>query len=54
MDYHDELINEIAADVLTVLARRRFFEMLDDRMCPSDPNKPRVVCQGDLASTTIC
>jgi hypothetical protein len=35
METDPELI-ESTADVLKVLARMKFFQMLDDRMCPTD------------------
>jgi hypothetical protein len=52
MDRDDELINEIAPDVLGVLARKRFFEALDDQMCPADPAQPCLSCEGTYAIST--
>jgi hypothetical protein len=52
MDRDQELINEIALDVLAVLARERFFEALDDRMCPADHAQSRVLCAGTFAIST--
>lgn len=37
MDLDDDLIDSIAPDVLKVLANKRFFEALDDQLCPTDP-----------------
>jgi hypothetical protein len=54
MENDDELIDQIAADVLGALGNKRFFDSLDDRMCPVDPAQPRLSCEGTYAiSTTI-
>jgi hypothetical protein len=52
MDLDDNLINEIASDVLSVLAARRFFELLDDRMCPADEKRLRLPCAATYAIST--
>jgi hypothetical protein len=52
MDRGDELVNEIAPDVLAVLARRGSFEALDDQLCPADGAQPRVSCEGTYARST--
>jgi Protein of unknown function (DUF2695) len=47
-------IEAIASDVLEALRRVRFFEALDDQMCPTCPAQPRALCRGSYAiSTTI-
>ena len=52
MERDEELIKAIAPDVLVVLRRERFFEILDDRMCPADPARLRAQCDGTYAMTT--
>jgi hypothetical protein len=52
MDRDDNLINEITSDVLRALAGRRFFELLDDRMCPADEERLRLPCAGTYAIST--
>jgi hypothetical protein len=51
MDSDNEL-DVIAPDVLKALENKRFFEMLDDQMCPKDATVARVLCQGTLAIST--
>jgi hypothetical protein len=46
MGPEDEFVNAIASDVLKVLAEQRFFENLDDQMCPKDSDSPRLSCTG--------
>jgi hypothetical protein len=41
----------IAADVIAVLHKNRFFELLDDRFCPSDPLQARARCEHSYANT---
>ena len=48
-----EMIGQITADILGALTRCRYFELLDDRLCPADPTQPRVRCAHSFA-TTIC
>jgi hypothetical protein len=52
MDDDDELIGEIAPDVIKVLVSQRFFEALDDQMCPADLAQPRLRCAGTYAIAT--
>ena len=52
MDADNDFINAIAPDVLKALEDKRFFDILDDQMCPKDPSSARVLCQGTLAVTT--
>ena len=40
--FDDELVYDIAPDVLAVLEQERFFE----RLCPSDPSQQREKCLG--------
>jgi len=40
-----EFVSEIAADVMVVLGKRRFFDLLDSRMCPADNRHKREYCQ---------
>jgi hypothetical protein len=50
---HDaESINAIAPDVLQVLARRLFFQLLDDQMSPADGTEKRLRCDGTYAIST--
>jgi hypothetical protein len=53
MEYDAELIKAITPDVLTVLARKRFFQVLDDQMCPVDGTEQRLHCNGTYAISTI-
>ena len=43
----DELIRDIAPDVMKCVEGARLYEALDDAMCPTDPAAPRAVCWGD-------
>ena len=52
MERDEELNNAIAPDVLVALRRERFFETLDDRMCPADPTRLRAPCDATYAMTT--
>jgi hypothetical protein len=52
MDSDNELIDGIAPDVLKVLQAKRFFDVLDDQMCPKDSTLAGVLCQGTLAIST--
>lgn len=45
-DSDDGLIQEITPDILKVLSDKRFFEVLDDLMCPDDPARSRLRCNG--------
>lgn len=54
MDRDNELINQITPNVLQVLDSRRFFEALDDMICPADSARPRASCEETYSiSTTI-
>jgi hypothetical protein len=52
MDPDEHLINEIAPDVLKVLAGKRFFEALYDEVCPVNPEQPPLLCDGTYAIST--
>jgi hypothetical protein len=52
MEHDAEIINAIAPDVLKVLARRRFIQVLDDQMCPTDGTEERLQCDGTYAIST--
>jgi hypothetical protein len=45
-------IEAIAPDVLKALEHVRFFEVLDDQMCPSDPAQPEATCHGSYVIST--
>ena len=45
-DPDDELIAVITADVMKCLVKWKFFELLDDRLCPKDESQPRATCSG--------
>jgi hypothetical protein len=51
MNFDDNLIDQIAPDVLRTLDNKRFFHLLDDQMCPEDATVARVLCQGTLATS---
>jgi hypothetical protein len=44
----EELIDSITPDVMKCLQRARFFEALDDAMCPTDTGRERAHCWGDF------
>jgi hypothetical protein len=44
-----EVIAEIAPDVMRCLVQWKFFEELDDRLCPEDQLKARERCAGNYA-----
>jgi len=50
---NDELIADITPDVMRVLESCRFFEELDDRLCPLDAAKERDKCHGDFQISSI-
>ena len=52
MEDDDGFIEAIAPDVLKALQRVRFFQALDDQMCPTDPAQPRASCQGSYTIST--
>lgn len=52
MDRDHNLISEITPDVLSVLAGKRFFELLDDQMCPANEERLRLPCRGTYAVST--
>jgi hypothetical protein len=43
----EELIDAIAPDVMKCLNGARFFQLLDDVMCPRHPTRARAPCWGD-------
>jgi hypothetical protein len=47
----EELIAEIAPDVMKCVQAARVFEALDDLFCPKDPAQPRAQCHGDYRHT---
>ena len=48
LEYPDsELIDDITPDVMRCLHGARFFEALDDALCPRDQSQPRPECHGD-------
>lgn len=49
----NELIESIAADVLKCLTVSRFFESLDEVMCPEDAGRQRVRCWGDFRNSRL-
>src|ERR1700682_608999 len=44
-----ELIADITRDVMKSLAGWKFFEKLDERLCPADQSTSRENCRGDYA-----
>ena len=48
----DQFINQIAPDVLHALEGKQFFEALDDRMSPEDPERLPVLCSGTYSIST--
>jgi hypothetical protein len=46
-----EFAESIAADVLSVLKQKRFFELLDDRFCPASAQLPHAQCVHSYANT---
>lgn len=46
-----EFLGLIGEDIVSDLARARFFEQLDDRLCPADPAEPRVACNHSFAGS---
>jgi hypothetical protein len=51
VDHDDELNRSISGDVLAVLQSERFFETLDERLCPEDPSRPPAHCDGSYATS---
>lgn len=47
----EELIDSITPDVMKCLVGSRFFELLDDAMCPKDSGRERVQCWGDFRAS---
>src|ERR1035438_8397734 len=45
-DEPDDLVDKIAPYVLKALRHKRFFETLDDQMCPTDPAQTGLTCGG--------
>ncbi len=46
-----ELIDEITPDVMRCLIGSRFFEFLDNVMCPQATDEPRCECWGDFRNS---
>jgi len=46
-----ETIGPVSSDIMGALERSRFFERLDDRLCPADPAQPRIVYGHSFATT---
>lgn len=44
----EELIDSITPDVMKCLVGSRFFELLDDSLCPKDSSRERNQCWGDF------
>jgi hypothetical protein len=51
MESDDKFIRSIADDVLGVLERKRFFDLLDDRLRPDGTAQAASVCKGDHAQS---
>ncbi|HXR38031.1 MAG TPA: hypothetical protein VN776_03025 [Terracidiphilus sp.] len=47
----DESESDKAAQILELLARQKFFECLDDRLCPAESSQRRAWCQGGFEIT---
>jgi hypothetical protein len=47
----EELIDEITPDVMKCLVGSQFFELLDDAMCPENPEAERAQCWGDFRNS---
>jgi len=41
---HEQFVSDIAPNVLGVLKKTRFFDLLDDRFCPADHSQEPVKC----------
>jgi hypothetical protein len=54
--YDEELVNSIAPNVLAVLGREKFFELLDDRLCPNNAPATRERCQHsfEISKSVLC
>ena len=52
MDEHDGFVDAITPDVMEALRRVKFFEALDEQMCPADSARPKASCQGSFAIST--
>jgi hypothetical protein len=44
----DDLTASIAPDIMGYLSSRRFFEELDNQLCPTDSSNERQYCGGNL------
>lgn len=49
---YDEFIASITPDVIGCLAERRFFEELDNRLCPPEPSSAPEYCGGTYKIST--
>jgi hypothetical protein len=47
----EELIDSITADVMRCLVASRFFEFLDEAMCPAETGRERAPCWGDFRTS---
>lgn len=47
LDSDDDFIASIAPDVMSSLIRSKFFEKLDDILCPKDDSFKPGICRGD-------
>jgi uncharacterized protein DUF2695 len=52
MSPDEELVNSIAADVMTALTAQHFFQFLDDAICPLASEQPAAACDGTHRITT--
>jgi hypothetical protein len=48
-----DLIADITPDVMKCLAEWKFFEELDDRLCPADQSKSREDCHGNFEISEV-
>jgi hypothetical protein len=47
----EELIADVTPDVMKCVSATRFFEALDDEMCPPDGSAARAICWGDYRAS---
>ena len=52
MNSDNDFIKDITPYVLKTLENKKFFEALDDQMCPKEPMSGRVLCEGTLSTST--
>jgi hypothetical protein len=53
MEPDADFIGHISGDVLKLLGGRRFFDFLDDRLCPDVHQQKPCPCVGDYTQTTL-